>query len=66
MATFIVIGILAAVIVLQEIRYDRTVERMMLQARIPSPGPTRTAPPRSEPVEPAETRKLLFRTTIPS
>jgi hypothetical protein len=62
----IIIGILAAAVVVQEIRIHKLINRMMLQASIPQYlGPVRTTAPVvtteiPDPPAPLETRKKLF------
>jgi hypothetical protein len=62
----IIIGILAAVVIIQEIRIHRLINRLLVQASIPQYlGPVRTAAPVitttiPDPPAPIETRKKLF------
>lgn len=64
----ILVGVLAILVIVQEIRYDRVVKRMLLQANIPSLAPARTSPPPSrntDPIEQPDTRRKLFSAKIP-
>ncbi len=62
----IVIGVLIGLLALQEYRIHRLVERMLLQANIPSLAPHRAAPPRESTPERVDTRKKLFSVSVPS
>lgn len=64
----IAIGVLAVIIVIQEIRLQRLVNRMMLQANIPDLSPVRTTPPAArgpDPIERPDTRRKVGSVKIP-
>lgn len=65
----IIVGVLAALVIVQEIRIHRLVNRLLLQADVPQYlGPVRTTPPvakSGDPVERVDTRKKLFSVNIP-
>ncbi len=64
----IIIGILAALVIVQEVRIHRLINRLLFQANVPSYlGPVQTTPPRTtETPERVDTRKKLFSVNIPS
>jgi hypothetical protein len=65
----IIAGILALVVIVQEYRYHKLVERMLIQSVAPAHfGPVRAMPPTAVgdgPVEKTNFRKKLFSVKVP-
>lgn len=59
----VIIGILTIIVVGQWILIWRLLDRLLVQAHVPSLGPVRTTPPLSQPQRP-DTRKKLFTVNV--
>lgn len=66
MFAIITVGILSTVIIVQEFRIHKLVERLLLQASIPTLEPVRTSAPVSAPdPEKPQGRRKMFSVQIP-